>query len=74
MTISAGGYQFDYKKAVPMDPRPVNARLRGNIAAGILLLLIAIVWTGFNYLIGQSLLEEPMPMPLTCTASAPVKR
>ncbi len=64
MTISAGGYQFDFNKAVPMDPRPVNARLRGNIAAGILLLLIAIVWTGFNLLIGQSLLEEPMPMPL----------
>lgn len=64
MTISAGGYHFDFDKAVPIDPRPVNARLRGNFVAGILLLLIAIVWTGFNFMIGQSLLEEPMPMPL----------
>ncbi|MEM7124551.1 MAG: hypothetical protein AAF563_24970 [Pseudomonadota bacterium] len=64
MLISASGYQFDFKKSVPLDPFPVSARLRGNIVIGALLVLIAIVWTGVNLFIGQTLVQEPMPVPL----------
>ena len=64
MAISADGYQFDYDKAVPMEARPVSATVRGNLATGLLMMAFAVVWTGFNILVGDALLAEPMPLPL----------
>ena len=64
MAISADGYQFDFKKTVPMEARPVSATVRGNLAIGLIMLLIAVVWTGLNLFIGQQLIAEPMPWPL----------
>jgi len=64
MAISADGYQFDYDKSVPMEARPVSATVRGNLTAGLLLVMLAIVWTGLNAIIGDALLTEPMPLPL----------
>ena len=64
MAISADGYHFDYNKTMPMAARPASATVRGNLAGALIMLVFALVWTGFNLFIGQALIGEPMPLPL----------
>ena len=64
MTISTGGYTFDYEKRVEPGALPVTLSYRGNAAAGVFVMVFSVFWFGVVMLIAQAIFAEPFPVNL----------
>jgi len=64
MTISTGGYTFDYERRVEPGALPVALTYRGNAAAGAFLMVFSVFWFGVVMLIAKAIFAEPFPINL----------
>jgi hypothetical protein len=64
MTITTGGYTFDYDRRVEPGALPVTLTYRGNAVMGVFLLVFSVFWFAMVLLIAQALFAEPFPVNL----------
>ena len=62
MTITTGGYSFDYDRRVEPGNLPARLSYRGNALLGVFLMVFAVFWFGMVLIIAQAMLAEPFPV------------
>ena len=62
MTITTGGYSFDYDRRVEPGNLPATLSYRGNALLGIFLMVFSVFWFGMVLIIAQAMLAEPFPV------------
>ncbi len=62
MSITTGGYTFDYDRRIDPGTLPVTITYRGNVALGLFLMVFSVFWFAVVLVIVQRWLAEPFPV------------